>query len=1126
MSSSAFHLTSDELFDAIQTLAAALPATADAPVAVSVNRELHELLVQVCHEGTRDSQQAFGNLFAQVDYLCRVHHVAVPDRIAIQTLRRHSNRREALTAGNVRYDLRALALFVAAVFNIAIPSRVVAVIPPTNRPHERAEAIDYRYIRCIVRSWDEQTITATSEQAGGDILTIDYTAEHLRYLKDVLREGMQLNLIDCKGGLQPSLIIVEPDYLIDISAIAACFEPHGHHPLSYIVRRLAPAPQSQAILLGNLASQILDDTINGHTELNESIRKNFRRKALDFCTCPGFRPEQFISDAKLQARNIREAVGVLFDGVSIEGRRGWTPLQRKNAILEPSFVCESLGIQGRVDLMTTDLRLLVEQKSGKNYHIERHQNGPHGSLMLENHYVQLLLYYGVLQQNFHLTNFDQVDLRLLYSRFPAKDGLVVVNYLQRLFREAIRLRNLIVAWELHVARDGFESIIDLLRPDTFLTEPSAKDFFDRWKRPELERVCRPLQLLSPLERAYFCQMATFVFRELRVSRLGAQEGVTSAANDLWNMPLSEKEATGSILAGLDIVGRAKSDDEGGFDTITLAPSSICRSDCSLVENQEESKETVADAVVPPSLPNFRLGDPVFLYPYKAGVEPDLRHSILLKGTLTDIQADRYVVTLNDGQQNANVFSEGPYAIEHSQIDTSGSALRALHCFASAPKATRDLLLAQRTPQSAVVDTSVQPTAPSPLDDIVCRALHARDYFLLIGPPGTGKTSIALRQLVKTHLEIPQLSLLLTAYTNRAVDEICSMLVDAALPFVRLGGPHRSDPRFHPYLVENVVGKTPRLDQMKATLQAARIIVATTSTLQGHPEIFQLKQFQVAIVDEASQILEPDILGILARVPKFILIGDHKQLPAVVQQSEAESRVDDPRLLDICLTDCRNSLFERLLHIERKAGRSQFIGVLNRQGRMHPDIARFPSRTFYAREQLEAVPLPHQKETTTAPRVVFIPVRPEPSATSARANFAEAKIVAQQLKKTFEAYSDAFSPQKTVGVIVPYRNQIALIRQQIELLGIPALLDITIDTVERYQGSQRDVIIYSFTVSRLSQLEFLTATTFIDDDGTLVDRKLNVALTRARKMLILTGNPVILKRVELFRRLISDITENE
>jgi superfamily I DNA and/or RNA helicase len=104
------------------------------------------------------------------------------------------------------------------------------------------------------------------------------------------------------------------------------------------------------------------------------------------------------------------------------------------------------------------------------------------------------------------------------------------------------------------------------------------------------------------------------------------------------------------------------------------------------------------------------------------------------------------------------------------------------------------------------------------------------------------------------------------------------------------------------------------------------------------------------------------------------------------------------------------------------------------------------------------------------------------------------------------------------VIVPYRNQIAEIRSWVERSGIDALRDITIDTVERFQGSQRDCIIYGFTIQKYYQLEFLTSNVFIDNQ-TVIDRKLNVAMTRARCQLLMTGQARILRHNPLFREII-------
>lgn len=135
---------------------------------------------------------------------------------------------------------------------------------------------------------------------------------------------------------------------------------------------------------------------------------------------------------------------------------------------------------------------------------------------------------------------------------------------------------------------------------------------------------------------------------------------------------------------------------------------------------------------------------------------------------------------------------------------------------------------------------------------------------------------------------------------------------------------------------------------------------------------------------------------------------------------------------------------------------------------------------------------------------------------------------------FSSTADSFDEAQTIGIIVPYRNQIATIRNAIDaayrtMFGNAdskqdeaqrnKLHNITIDTVERYQGSQRDYIIYGFTVRHPYQLRFLTNNTF-EEDGMRIDRKLNVAMTRARLHLIMVGNPEVLQQDETFSRLIN------
>ena len=354
-----------------------------------------------------------------------------------------------------------------------------------------------------------------------------------------------------------------------------------------------------------------------------------------------------------------------------------------------------------------------------------------------------------------------------------------------------------------------------------------------------------------------------------------------------------------------------------------------------------------------------------------------------------------------------------------------------------------------------------------------------------------------------------------------------MLEEAGIDYLRVGYEASCDPRFADRLIDKVLERQPRLDAIRQQIQEIRVIVSTTSMLQSRSFLLEMKHFSLCIVDEASQILEPNIIGLLTSnsIDRFILIGDHKQLPAVVQQPD-----DEPSL-----HECRLSLFERLLRQEREAGRDAFTAILRRQGRMHPDIAAFPNEFFYAREHLQPVPLPHQEEAELdycqpsedalddllkQHRVLFLPSEEwtPGNSFSEKVNPYEAHLVADLLRRICRQYGERFDATKTVGVIVPYRNQIAMIRREIAKLGIPQLLDISIDTVERYQGSQRDVIIYSFTIRRPYQLDFLTANCFVED-GHTIDRKLNVAMTRARKQLLMTGKADVLQQNSIFKELI-------
>lgn len=295
--------------------------------------------------------------------------------------------------------------------------------------------------------------------------------------------------------------------------------------------------------------------------------------------------------------------------------------------------------------------------------------------------------------------------------------------------------------------------------------------------------------------------------------------------------------------------------------------------------------------------------------------------------------------------------------------------------------------------------------------------------------------------------------------------MCSKLVEENIPFIRLGSELGCEKKYRGHLLNKVAEQCSDGYEIQQLIKSCRVFCGTTTAFNSNNSLLNIKQFDLAIVDEASQILEPQIVGLLSAkyndedsIKKFVLIGDEKQLPAVVQQQVSESQVTEPNLQEINLSDCRLSLFERLLRTFRKDNKdNEYSYMLTRQGRMHSDIALFPNYSFY-QNKLRAVPRTHQIEDTPIKynssnglinllhtrRVSFI-TYPQPEKVnweheaSDKVNLTEAKMIASTVKQIYDLDPAHFNDKKTVGVIVPYRNQISTVKNEIETYGIPELL---------------------------------------------------------------------------------------
>ena len=1097
-------------------------------------KQMRDLLERICRAQMQSGSLQMTDLSARISFIAAKTGLSVGEQNRLHTFRLTSNqilnRRLEPNREKLLRDVKTLAFLVRKLSGENIPDELYRLLPRADATYLVAPPARERVrrMRVCFQYADEQYLYVTpldevSERPYLVRYNIPQINEEFAETCKLLWQHAQMNLLDVAidetGILTPSFIVLEPDYLIDISSLAECFRDYGHHPGNYFLSRMQPIENARPLLLGNIANLFLDEWIHAPNEdidYRTCMQKAFRRYPIELAACPDLRDRekerQFFDDCKLHFEHIRETVNDTFHTAGYE-------LDKTDAVLEPSYICEALGLQGRLDYMQRDMSSFIEMKSGKaDEYAIRGKVEPK-----ENNKVQMLLYQAVLQYSMGMDH-RKVKAYLLYTRYPL---LYPSRPSWAMVRRVIDLRNRIVADEygiqLHNNPEYTARKLEEINASTLNERGLRGRFWETYLRPPIDRFQEKLQRLSAIEKSYFYAVYNFLTKELYTSKSGDvdYEGRTGAAS-LWLSTLAEKCEAGEIIYNLRIRENHAADEHKAYLLLV-------RSDF----EEKELPETVADNDIQNVLPNFRQGDAIILYERNCGTD-NVTNKMVFKGNIEHLTDHEIGIRLRATQQNPSVLpADSLYAIEHDTMDTTfRSMYQGLYAYLSATQERRDLLLAQRPPK---FDESLDSLVSQAKDDftrVALKAQAAQDYFLLIGPPGTGKTSCALKKMVETFHADKGAQILLLSYTNRAVDEICKSLasIRPAVDFIRVGSELSCDETYRTHLIENELASCNRRSEVYERIRSCRIIVGTVAAISGKPELFRLKHFNVAIIDEATQILEPQLLGILCArgeeggnaIDKFILIGDHKQLPAVVLQSSEQSAIYEESLMSIGLTNLKDSLFERLYRncTARQSSLTSHpsYDMLCRQGRMHPEVALFANRAFYG-GRLIPVGLPHQLEDSdTVCRLAFYPSIPEKTGTSTKINHSEARIVADLVARIYEDCRIDFDEARTLGIITPYRSQIALIKKEIAALGIPVLNRIMVDTVERFQGSERDVIIYSCCINSYFQLKFVSNLT--EEDGTLIDRKLNVALTRARKQMFVTGVPKYLKSNPLYESLLN------
>eukprot|EP00931_Biecheleriopsis_adriatica_P103086 TRINITY_DN77972_c0_g1_i1.p1 TRINITY_DN77972_c0_g1~~TRINITY_DN77972_c0_g1_i1.p1 ORF type:complete len:1087 (-),score=219.88 TRINITY_DN77972_c0_g1_i1:38-3298(-) len=352
-----------------------------------------------------------------------------------------------------------------------------------------------------------------------------------------------------------------------------------------------------------------------------------------------------------------------------------------------------------------------------------------------------------------------------------------------------------------------------------------------------------------------------------------------------------------------------------------------------------------------------------------------------------------------------------------------------------------------------------------------------------GPPGTGKTATAV-SIVQAWRRVLAGNVLCCAESNAAADHLASSLLKKGVKCVRMG--HNADfegaehmqhlPGYRDYVRakgKHGPGVWQRSKLEKQAIEAFGVVVSTCIG-SGHQDVKKVS-FTSVIVDECTQATLPSTLVPLLGAERVVLIGDHQQLP--------------PTVLDenIAQAGFQRSLFERLV-----LARPSWSVMLDVQWRMHPSIAEFPSREFYdgrvvshpscmKRRKLRGFNWP-----ASGVHVLCVDVQGlEESCGASTKNTKEVEAILQLLPS-------ASVPPEDIGVITPYNGQKALLRKALRSAGFGG---VTVDTVDGFQGSERELIFFSAVRNNASgRIGFLSDR-----------RRMNVAFTRARCGLIIVAS---------------------
>ncbi len=869
-----------------------------------------------------------------------------------------------------------------------------------------------------------------------------------------------------------SMIVLEPDFLLEAKETGSIFDNEGTQPYYYLIEKLLPVESTASMFRGNIINNLLDKFITDEDIDPDEAFDNIVNS--DLITAYTLRSELPVIKEKVMTEHLPKIKSNL---KKISGEE-----EECSALTEPTFYSSEFGLTGRLDV----LQISGKDPNRKNV-IELKSGVVPKFGVWKNEEMQVTAYNMLLNSVYG--NERRGVSSVFYSSAPHGQNFRNVPVMSKKSIEFLIGRNEIFL-VLKLIRDNDDRIFKRLSK----FDPSH---FPNYKLKNVTRFRNAYNSATEIEKKYYRECVSFMFKELFDSKISANdsEGPDGSFAALWRQqPTIKEEFFYSLIRGLE------------FERV-----------------DEESGQFIFSRKILKTA-RFREGDQIILYPYTETLEPLKRE--ILKGAIRSMSNQFIGLELYNEKLDPTIFTREKYfAIEPDFRDSNIiNVVKSAFDFLEAVKEKKELLLGIREPALTEFPSPMVGGLEPSQREAVEKALIARDYYLLQGPPGTGKTSKVLMTIVRNILSDPSNgTVTILAFTNKAIMDVNSRLKGAGIDY--LFSSSRDDDHAS---LRNLV-RHHDLDSFGEYVRSLRVVTSTVASFVKHAE--QLKplfDFDTLIVDEASQLLEPSLAGILVKFKKFILIGDQNQLPAVTVQSESTTTIKIPELNELGFSDMKMSLFERMFNRAVAMGWKHAYGTLREQFRMDRSIMDLINSYYHGRlscaDSLK-MPLellyPVQSDSPlhrllTSSRLIFIET---PLVKTGKLNEDEANSVSILV----QAMISSGATVDDIGIITPWRAQIAAINQQLEAAGITG---IPVDTVERFQGSENRVIIYSTSVSTSYHVQKLSSIGSNKDEENVVevDRKLNVVISRAKEQFIVLGSLPVLKTSLHYKRLAETIME--